>query len=169
MSVNIQITNNMLNLATLQNKMDETVFNYVDTTVNWQKAYAILDDLLHQTVNYFNQYIEQRNGELPTSNSYWTLFMNIASRLIYFNGMTHAKLIDIQDEGAKNNIENLYKISVTCMPNSRLEQNEQLLEEIVASYLELEPNGERAHILDKVGSSGEDCIQSFYELCKTYN
>lgn len=169
MSVNIQITNNMLNLATLQNKMDETLFDYVDTTPNWPKAYAILDDLLHQAVNYFNQYVEQRNGELPPSNSYWTLFMDLASRLIYFNGMTHAKLIDVQDEGAKNNIVNLYEISAKCMPNAKLEQNQQFLEEIVASYLELEPNGERAHILDKAGSSEKDCIQSFFELCKTYN
>ncbi|MEK4230107.1 GTPase [Solibacillus sp. FSL H8-0538] len=166
--MNIQVTNKMLNLASLQSKMDETVFDYVDTTKNWQKAYSILDDLLHQMVNFFNQYVEKNAGELPKSNPYWVLFMDIASRLVYFNGLTHAQLIDLQDEGAKNHIVNLYKKSATCLPNAKLEQNEQFLQELTVSLQEIAPEEDRATMNVSLGCTMKECMESFYSLCKTY-
>ena len=168
MFMNIQVTNEMLNLATLQSKMDQTVFDYIDTTRNWQKAYSILDDLLHQMAINFNQHVAKNNGELPKSNTYWVLFMDAASKLIFFNGLTHAQLIDLQDEDAKNHVVELYKKSAPCLPNATLEQNTAFLEELKESLLELVPVEEHECVKLTVGSSMDECLAEFYALTKTY-
>lgn len=165
--MNIGITNEILNVGTVQRIMDQTVFDYVDTTENNEKAYEILDDLLHQVANYFNSQIEQSGGELPKRNTYWTLFMDVVSKLIYFNGLTHMQLIDKEDSDACQHILGMYQTSARCLPNARTSENIELLEEIQKSVQQLP---QRAEGHEKLETSGtlEECLTSFYELTKTY-
>lgn len=162
--MSIKITNEMLNVGKIQNVMNQTVFDYVDTTQKSEKAYEILDDLLHQAVNYFNDQLEKNNGELPKRSTYWPLFMDVTSKLIYFNGLTHAQLIDKADNEACKHIVEMYKIAARCLPNTTTEENSDFLEEIQNSANLL--LGESVTL--ETSSTLEACLAEFKELSQTY-
>lgn len=160
----IKITNELLNVGTVQNVMNQTVFDYVDTTQKSAKAYEILDDLLHQVVNYFNDQLDKNNGELPKRSTYWPLFMDVAAKLVYFNGLTHAQLIDSNDKEASMHIVEMYQIAARCLPNPTTEENVEFLEEIQQSATVL--LGET--VTFETSSTLEDCLTQFKQLAQTY-
>lgn len=162
--MSIKITNDLLNLGTVQNVMNQTVFDYVDTTQKNEKAYGILDNLLHQVVNYFNSQLENNNGEIPKRSTYWPLFMDIAAKLIYFNGLTHARLIDPSDKEASLHVVEMYKIAIRCLPNPKTEENGEFLEEIQksAELLLGEP------ITLEPSNTLDECLAQFKQLAHTY-
>lgn len=162
--MSIKITNEILNVGTLQHVMNQTVFDYVDTSQKSEKAYEILDDLLHQAVNYFNEQLEKYDGELPKRSTYWPLFMDVTSKLVYFNGLTHAQLIDSTDEDARLHIVEMYKISARCLPNVKSEENGEFLEEIAKSTALL--LGESVTL--ETSSTLEECLAQFKQLAHTY-
>ena len=135
--MNIELKNDLLNLPSLQLKMDRIVFDHIDTLPNWSKAYGMLDELLQKMVISFNTAVDKKNGELPKGSTYWVLFMDIAAKLLYFTGLAHSHLIDEQDEEVKQHLVNLYYTSVACLPNAQIEENEELLNEIKKSIEEL--------------------------------
>lgn len=162
--MNIKISNDLMNLGTLQNIMNQTVFDYVDTTQKSAKAYAILDDLLHQVVNYFNEQVERNNGEIPKSLNYWPLFMDVTSKLIYFNGLTHVQLIDKDDVDARKHIIGMYEISARCLPNATTGENAEFLEEIQKSLQQISEQ----HPALETSKTVEECLNVFYKLAQTY-
>ena len=163
---NVAPNSNLLNLLSIQNKMEQTVFDYVDTTTNMQKAFTTLDELLHQMVNNFNATVESMEGQLPQSSTYWVLFMDIAARLVYFNGLTSAELINQNDSDAKEHTLNLYKLSAKCMPNPNEENSEQFIEEVIVGIQQLEGVNDESTLL--TSSSMNECLEAFYQLSKTY-
>ena len=90
----ISISNNVLNLADLQQQMDEAIFDYIDSKPNWDKAYILLDEMLEQTTKYFLTVVESK-GNLPKSTTYWILFMELNAKLIYFLISSEIKLFFI--------------------------------------------------------------------------
>lgn len=162
--MSIKITNELLNVGTVQNVMNQTVFDYVDTTQKSEKAYAILDDLLHQVVNYFNDQLEKNNGEFLKRSTYWPLFMDVAAKLVYFNGLTHAQLIDPNDKEASLHIVEMYQIAARCLPNPTTEENVEFLAEIQKSAMLL--LGETVAL--ETSSTLDACLTQFKQLAQTY-
>ena len=105
-SMNIQVKNNILNLAELQEKLNRVVFDYVDTTQKWEKAQENLQHLQLQLVEYFEQYISRNDGALPSGNPYWVLFLDLASRLVYFNNLVKQNVVPELDETTRNEVAN---------------------------------------------------------------
>lgn len=162
----IQKTNNILNLAGLQEKLDSTVFDYVDTTQNWGKAKESLQDLLEQVVHYFANYTKDNSG-LPKSSPYWVLFMDLASRLVYFNALVDENLVDPQNDVAKANIMQAYRAAANCLPNNHFEENAEFFNEIQKSYNAFdEKNAEQP--IEKGVHSLHDCLNAFYQFTLTY-
>ncbi|MEG0472711.1 MAG: GTPase, partial [Solibacillus sp.] len=131
--MNIEMKNELLNLPSLKFTIDEIVFDNIDTKPNWSKAYAMLDDILQKMATNFNASIRRNNGEIPKSSTYWVLYMDVAAKLIYFTGLSHAHLIDDHDIEAKMHIVKLYQKSAACLPNASLESNEEFVEELIKS------------------------------------
>ncbi len=77
-------------LAQLQEKVDEIIFDYIDTSKNWGKAYKGLNNLFQQTVQFYEKYVDENN--IPEANVYWTLFLDVVGRLIYFKTLAEKHL-----------------------------------------------------------------------------
>ncbi|MEK4426219.1 GTPase [Solibacillus sp. FSL K6-1523] len=165
--MNIEVKNELLNLPSLKFTVDEIVFDHIDTKPNWSKAYSMLDELLQKMANNYNTTIQRNNGEIPKSSTYWVLYMDIAAKLIYFTGLSHAHLIDEQDDEAKLHIVKLYQKSAACLPNATLENNEEFIEELQKSIEEIIPQKDVATEIT-TNHSIEECLAEFYTLTKTY-
>lgn len=163
----IEMKNDLLNLPNLKFKMDQTVFDYIDSMQNWPKAYSLLDELLQKVAINFNAAIAKNEGQLPKASTYWVLYMDVAAKLLYFTGLAHAHLIDENDVDAKSHIVNLYQISAACLPNAQIEENEEHIEELKKSIAEMKPLNEESIEL-KMSSSINDCFTQFYTFTKTY-
>ena len=163
--MNIEMKNELLNLPSLQLKMDNIVFDYIDSKPNWSKAYGLLDELLQKVANNFNSYIARNEGVMPKSSTYWTLYMDIASKLLYFTGLAHSNLIDEQDSDAKAHIVQFYQISASCLPNAALEINEELISEIKKSIQQI--NGQQ-EVEIEISATTDACFEKFYSFTKTY-
>lgn len=162
--VNIPVTNNILNLAQLHEKMNETVFNYIDSSQHWDKAYKELENLVHQVVEYFNNWVDIE-GRLPKIGTYWTLFMDIVSQLLYFYGLAWQQLMADQDEVEKDKIVNIYTVAANCMPNVKSEEGQAFLEEITKSYEQLNSGNGTLSMSSKTVSN---CITTFSEFSENY-
>lgn len=161
---NIELKNDLLNLPQLQLQVDTIVFDYIDSTQNWSKAYAQLEDLLQKVVQNFNGYIARNEGELPKASTYWILFMDIAAKLLYFTGLAKFHLIDAGDQEASVQVFELYKASAGCLPNALLEENEEFLSEIQKSMEQLTNQPTEIVTSEKTVT----CIETFYALSKTF-
>ena len=164
MSMNIQVKNNILNLAELQEKLNRVVFDYVDTTQKWEKAQENLQQLQSQMVVYFEQYISRNEGALPSGNPYWVLFLDLASRLIYFNNLVKQNLMSDLDEATQNEIANAYEISAKIYPYKKSEESDEFLDEIEKSLQQI-TNSTR--LVDKSSYPLSQCIESFHEYLNT--
>ena len=161
---NIELKNDLLNLPQLQLQVDTIVFDSIDSTQNWSKAYAQLEDLLQKVVHNFNGYVARNEGVLPKASTYWILYMDIAAKLVYFTGLAKFHLIDAGDQEASAQIYELFKTSAGCLPNASLEENEEFLSEIQKSMEQL--TGQAVELV----TTGESntCFETFYTLSKTY-
>lgn len=160
----IEMKNELLNLPSLQLKMDTIVFENIDTKPNWSEAFEQLDELLHKVANNFNDYIAKNNGELPSGTTYWTLYMDIASKLLYFTGLAHANLVAEDDVDARIHVIKLYELSASCIPNAHIENNEELLSEIQKSIHQLNDEEVKLTVADNV----EQCIEAFKQFAESY-
>ncbi|MEK4628032.1 MAG: GTPase [Solibacillus sp.] len=164
--MNIELKNDLLNLPSLQQQVDTIVFDYIDTKPNWSKAFEQLDELLQKMAVTFNNYVERNEGELPKSSTYWVLFMDIASKLLYFTGLAHSNLINEKDEEAKAHIVNMYKLSAVCLPNPIREENEEVLSEIQKSIAYISAQEPVAEL--STACSTDECIRKFETFAKSY-
>lgn len=155
--------NNVLNIATLQQKMETVVFDYIDSTQNWPIAYKKLNELFTQTVNYFNQYVATHDGQLPKVNTYWSLYLSIASQLIYFTALAKLNAEVVQGEQLKEDVAKAYKVALNCLPNRTSEESEQFLEEVVKSYAAL--TGETIAVEP---CKAEQCMETFSVFTKKW-
>ena len=163
-SMKIQVKNNILNLAELQEKLNRVVFDYVDTTQKWEKAQENLQDLQSQMVVYFEQYISRNEGALPSGNPYWVLFLDLASRLVYFNSLVKQNLVSDLDEATRNEIANAYEMAANIFPYKQSEENDEFLEEIEKSLRQI-TNSTR--LVDKSSYPLSQCIENFHDYIKT--
>lgn len=164
MSMNIQVKNNILNLVELQEKLNRVVFDYVDTTQKWEKAQENLQHLQSQIVVYFEQYISRHEGALPSNNPYWVLFLDLASRLVYFNNLVKQNLMSDLDEATRNEIATAYEIAAKIFPYKQSEENDEFLEEIEKSLQQITDS---TRLVDKSSYPLSQCMENFRDYIKT--
>lgn len=164
--MDIHKKSNILSLASLQERLDSTVFDYVDTTQNWGKAKVNLQDLLGEAVDHFTKYMKE-NKDLPKSSPFWVLFMGLASRLVYFNALVDENLMDQRNDQEKAEILHAYKVAANCLPNIQFEDNADFLSEIQKSFKGLNKTNAEPQIENGVRSL-HDCLIVFYEFTETY-
>ena len=164
MPMKIQVKNNILNLAELQEKLNRVVFDYVDTTQKWEKAQENLQQLHSQMVVYFEQYISRNEGALPKGNPYWVLFLDLASRLVYFNNLVKQNLVSDLDETTRNEIAYAYEMAAKIFPYKQSEENDEFLEEIEKSLQQITDS---ARLIDKNSYPLSQCIESFHDYIRT--
>lgn len=119
----------LLNLANIQTKLDEIVFENIDTGHKWEHAQSMLQELLNQCDEFFAAYIQRNEGQLPKENSYWALFMDLVAKITYFIGYTE------QQRGADSSyLANKYENAAKFLPNCDHEGCVEFYEEIRNSY-----------------------------------
>lgn len=135
MFTQLEIKNNLLNVTQLQEKADQIVFDYIDTSQNWGKAYKGLNNLFQQTILFYDKYVNT-NG-IPKANVYWSLFLDVVGRLIYFKTLAERHVTDLQtDEDVENIIEG-YVVAANCLSNVNVNNEHELLDEICESFEEI--------------------------------
>lgn len=155
----IQVKNNMLNLMELQERLDNAVFEHVDTAQNWNKAQAKLHPLYSQATEYFRDVVERNEGVMPKENSYWTLFMHTVSRLVYFENLIQHNSSPTLNEDARNRIADGYITAAKILPNCQSEDNDEFFGEINKSLQQLTDSKMTVEKADKPLSA---CFQEFY-------
>ena len=155
----IQVKNNMLNLMELQERLDNAVFEHVDTAQNWNKAQAKLHPLYSQATEYFRDVVERNEGVMPKENSYWMLFMHTVSRLVYFENLIQHNSSPTLNEDARNRIADGYITAAKILPNCQSEDNDEFFGEINKSLQQLTDSKMTVEKADKPLSA---CFQEFY-------
>lgn len=160
----IQVIRDHLDIVKLQEKMNAIVFDYLDTSNNYPKAMRELNPLYIQVTTYYKEYVNQRAGELPKANTYWHLFIDCCAKLCYFLGAsTYYSSNALQKTPEK--VEHLLKIATYSLPSIEQEENEQLLEDIIALLTEVLEDEEQATIIrnEVLSQKGEvkQCLQQF--------
>lgn len=162
--MNLIYTKGFLNLATLNQKADEVIFDYIDSKPNWEKAFKYLDVLLEECTNFFLATVK-KNNELPKGNTYWNLFLEINAKLIYFSTLAlqhyNQKSIGITEDVLRKR----YETSALCLTNVQTEEASNFLEEIKSSY---ESVGELDNFQGNRNLTVEERLQVLYEFSKQY-
>ena len=163
--MNVLTSSGLLNLAAFQQKMDEIVFENIDTKPNWEKAFIGLDELLEQTTKFFVTYVKNKEYQLPKNSSYWVLFMELNAKLIYFTTLA-LKNYDKKSIGITNEVlARRFEIASKCITNVNTEENEQFLVEIKDTFDTVSSTEDYEGLKER---KVEDCIQTFYEFAKQY-
>lgn len=158
-----------INLIQLQNDVSDIVFNYIDTSQNWEKAYSYLDELLNTTVNHFQNSNSKGQMDSFISNTYWVLFLNIMSRLIYFHTISYKEMKKNSSELSKENVLSLICYAAKCLPNTKNEDNQQFFEEMKQTVEQLGGSVEEFEkIAQKNNEDPTSCFAAFKEYCELY-
>lgn len=136
MTTKVPMTNEAVKLIRLKEKMDEIIFNDIDTSQNWERAYLSLGELLERFVDYYNTAVA--NDESPKENTFWMMFLDISSKLIFFHSLSYYKMQTEKSVKVIEEVKELFTIAANCIPNVQKIVNAQFLNEIASSYEELE-------------------------------
>lgn len=159
-----QISQNYLNIVQLQEELDGILFNYIDTLQKWEKAFEELKRLLEEITTYFKNYVESKNGQLPENEMYWSLFMDIVSKIIYFKTVAYLNLVKDLDEEQKTLIKNAFHDAANCLPNVQ-GRNKEFLQEIGQTYHQLFDDEEFERIYLEKNKSLKECLEFFKGYC----
>ena len=128
--MNLKFKLNELDIISMQEQVDEIVFNYIDTSVNYEQAYKQIAPKLDEAMQFVQRYLQANSLETPPSNTYWMLFAGLVSKLAYFKAYTMWKL----QHGSQDEMNRLFIASAYVLPNKETEANEEILEDIAAQY-----------------------------------
>ncbi|MED3662645.1 hypothetical protein NST62_07815 [Ureibacillus sp. FSL K6-8385] len=161
----IQVNNDILNLVQLQEELDGILFDYIDTSQKWDSAYNELKQLLEELIAYFKNYLRKNDGKLPDNEMYWSLFMDITSRIIYFKTFAYMNLLNDINEEQKEAIKQALHDAAGCLPNVQ-GRNMEFFQEISQTYHQLfqEKDDFEKYYYDK-NNSLHDCLEYFNEYC----
>ncbi len=154
-----RVKSHVLDLEELQEQLNHTVFDHIDTAQNWEKAQDRLQPLYSQAVAYLKENVEENNGAMPKENSHWMLFMHIASRLVYFDTLIKHNMIAPADEASRNRMAEGYITAAKTLPNRQTEYNEEYFSEINKSLEQLTA-GEVT--VENTAAPLSECLQTFY-------
>ena len=160
----IQVIRDHLDIVKLQEKMNDIVFDYLDTSNNYPKAVRELNPLYTQVITFYKEYLDNRAGELPSANTYWHLYIDCCAKLCYFlAASTYYSSNELQKTPEK--VEQLLTVAAYSLPSIDQEDNEQLLSAIFELYREVVGNEEqtaslRNAVLEQKGAV-KQCLQQF--------
>lgn len=161
---------NKINILQFQNDLNEIIFDYIDTSQKWDKAYLKLDELLNKTLGHFQSYEQKEEMKSISEDTFWFLFLNNFSRLIYFHTLAYKETKAKSSELSKEMILSLFHYAVKCLPNTKHENNKQFIEEVKRT---VEQWGGSTDEIDKIvqknNQDPNSCIASFHEYCQLYN
>ena len=163
----IQVIREHLDIVKLQEKMNSIVFDYIDTSNNYKKAMRELDQLYTQVTAFYKDFIDGRAGEIPSTNTYWYLFIDCSAKLCYFLALsTYYASNELQKTPAK--VEKLLETAARTLPNIEQEENEEFLTAVFALYTEIVEDAQktvtlREEVLARKGSV-QDCLQQFKQF-----
>lgn len=160
----IQVIRDHLDIVKLQQKMNDIVFDYLDTSNNYPKAMRGLNPLYTQVTTYYKEYLDNRAGELPSANTYWHLFIDCCAKLCYFLAVsTYYSSNELQKTPEK--VEQLLTIAAYSLPSIDQEENEQLLSAIFALYSEVVKDEEKTvslrNAVHEQKGAVKQCMQQF--------
>jgi hypothetical protein len=157
-------SNGLLNLAAMNERTDEIVFDYIDTKPNWEKAYTNLDALLEESVKFFLDYVKQ-TGELPKAKTYWSLFLDLNTKLIYFSTLALSKN-ELKSKGISESVlANRFQFAINSLTNVHTEEGEQFLQEMIEGATAVSSGNP---IIYDEALGIEERMARFYEFCKEY-
>lgn len=162
--MNMELKNDLLNLPQIQLEVDTIVFDSIDSTPNWSKAYEQLEEMLQKVTDNFNSYIASNKGVMPKASTYWTLYMDVASKILYFTSLAQSHLVGEQDIDQKASVLERYQVSLSCLPNATLEDNVEFISEIKKSMEQL--TGQPVDVT--VSEKTDTCIEKFAVFAKSY-
>ena len=134
----VKVKNDIMDLLGMKEKMDVIVFDYIDTSKHWAKAFKGLSSMLHQAIDHYKAYVKKHDGQIPAANSYWLLFADLTAKLAYFNALVMHELQNEKDVTInQQELENLVLLAGFGLPAIDDEENEELLKEIFKLYKKL--------------------------------
>lgn len=128
--MNLKLKLNELDIISMQEQVDEIVFNYIDTSANYEQAYKQIAPKLDEAMQFLQRYLEKNSLQVPPSNTYWTIFAGLVSKLAYFKAFTMWKL----QHGSTEEMNRLFVASAYVLPNKETEASEEILEDIAVQY-----------------------------------
>ncbi len=160
----IQVIREHLDIVKLQEKMNSTVFDYLDTSNNYTKAMRALTPLYTQATTFYKEYLVAKAGELPKANTYWHLFIDCSAKLCYFlAASTYYSSNELQKTPEK--VGRLLTIAARSLPSIEQEENEELLAAIIALYGEVIKDDDKVAALreEVLAQKGDvkQCLQQF--------
>lgn len=163
----IQVIRDHLDIVKLQEKMDSIVFDYLDTSNNYMKAMRELKPLYTQVTTFFKEYVDGRAGELPSTNTYWHLFLDNSAKLCYFLAMAiYYSSNELQKTPEK--VERLLEIAARSLPSIEQEENEEFLTAILSMYTEVIGDDAKSALLreDVLLQKGNtiNCLEKFKQF-----
>lgn len=161
----IKLESKLLDIIDMKERMDVIVFDYMDTSNNWSKAYKELDHIFTQLCDFYKEYVSNRDGEIPssfsnlTANTYWTLFANLTAGLAYFKALASYEL---QCEQGKeiNCLEIEQLLLIAGYGNSIIEEESEnesadLVKEVLELYRKLPIQSEKIAEFEKTVNSNK--------------
>lgn len=133
-----------LDIISIQEQVDEIIFNHIDTAANYQEAYKVFAQKLDEMLQFLQRYLQANKLDVPPSNTYWTLFAGLASKLMYFKAYTMWKL----DHGKVEEMNELFIASACVLPNKETEAAEEILEDISANYAAFQKEKELTPVIN---------------------
>lgn len=163
----IQVIREHLDIVKLQEKMNSIVFDYIDTSNNYIKAMRELKPLYMQVTIFYKELIDSRAGELPSTNTYWHLFIDCSARLCYFLALsTYYASNELQEIPEK--VETLLDIAARALPNIEQDENEEFLIAIFALYAKIVRDESKVATLREVvfteKGAVKKCLQQFKQF-----
>lgn len=156
--------NNVFNIALLQNKLDEIIFDYIDSKPNWEKASKYLEEMLEESSSYFVNYVKEKE-EVPSATTFWVIFTSLHAKLIYFSTLAlkncEQKSLGITDEVLAKRFE----VAASCMTDHHADDAEQFWAEMEASYKEVSNDGS---LQPYKNLSLDERIMKLYAFCANY-
>lgn len=134
----VKVKSDIMDLLSMKEKMDVIVFDYIDTSKHWAKAFKGLSSMLHQAMDHYKAYVKKHDGQVPAANSYWLLFADLTAKLAYFNALVMYELQSEKDITInQQELENLVLLAGFGLPAIDNEENAELLDEIFKLYKKL--------------------------------
>lgn len=167
---NVSEKTKKINLLQFEKELDDIIFNHIDTSQNWNKAHAKLDELLNETIGHIQSSINDEHINLESANTFWVIFLNLMSRLIYFHTLSYKEMKADTSELSMDNVLSLLTYAVKCLPNTKYEDNQLFLDEVKDTVAKFGGNvDEIDKIAEKNNQDPTSALISFKEYCQLFN
>lgn len=126
----------LLKVSVMEDHLNQVIFDCIDTSEKWDQAEKELLEMERELEQFFVKTIDGNNGELPKENSYWYLYMDVVSKVLYFRSLASSSLKPNDEKVATKSLAAMTTV-VRTLPNNHLEDNKDFLNEVVQTIKRL--------------------------------